>query len=45
MDIEERIRKCKAISIGEDKEKVVTSKGSMKIKGRQVVAWWVKFFT
>ena len=38
MDTEELIRKCKAISIGEDKEKIVNFEGSMRSKGRQVVA-------
>ena len=37
MDTEELIRKCKAISIGEDKEKIVNFEGSMRSKGRQVV--------
>ncbi|KAL9440453.1 hypothetical protein AB3S75_019170 [Citrus x aurantiifolia] len=37
MDTEELIRKCKAISIGEDKEKIMNFEGSMRSKGRQVV--------
>lgn len=37
MDTKELIRKCKAVSIRKDKEKVVTFEGSMKTKGRQVV--------
>ena len=38
MDTKELIRKCKAISIREDKEKIVNFEGSRKIKGWQVVA-------
>lgn len=38
MDTKELIRKCKAVSIRKDKEKVVTFEESMKTKGRQVVA-------